>query len=270
MPPPREAPAQTLPPTIFGQHLLLSAVVFAPRLRLAMLPTTHNPTTARFQLAIPSLLASISPSLSALHATRAHSLYPADAALAGTHCVRCGYPLIPSNSHTRSIRKKGKRSHGQSTIVRALRRSCRNCGHDEDVPVAVADAFMAFPIPRDRAKRQSSNIIQPRACIAATPPPDSLVPGPSQPRSLQPVASPVPSRPVSSPAPAPVTPNTLATRHSSAGSSPAQQDHTRARSRPKKKIGLQSMLARNRERQEQEKKREGSHNHGLSAFLQGL
>lgn len=269
MPPPREAPAQTLSPTIFGQHVLLSAAVFAPRLRLAMLPTT---TTARFQLALPSLLASIAPSLSALHATRAHSLYPEDATLAGTHCVRCGYPLIPSNSHTRSVRKKRKSGHGQSTIVRALRRSCRNCGHDEDVPIAVAHAFMAFPRPRDRTKRQSSNIIQPRACIAATPPPkaDSLVPGPSQPRSLQPVVFPVPSGPRSS-APARVAQNTLATRHSSAGSSSlAQQDHTRARSLPKKKTGLQSMLVRNRERQEQEKKREGNHNHGLSAFLQGL
>ncbi|KAH9943456.1 uncharacterized protein BXZ73DRAFT_74401 [Epithele typhae] len=45
---------------------------------------------------------------------------------------------------------------------------------------------------------------------------------------------------------------------------------TRNKARPKKKPGLQNILARNRERQEQEKERDGAQGLGLSAFLHGL
>ncbi|TFK89813.1 hypothetical protein K466DRAFT_9811 [Polyporus arcularius HHB13444] len=242
----------------------------------ASLPATPNPATAQFQLAVPSLLATISPSLAALHATRARLLHPqAHPTLAGTHCARCGYPLLASDSQTRSIRKKRR---GPSTPRRVLRRSCGSCGHDEDVPLAVDDA-PTFPKVRDRVKRKSPSTApsQPRASRASpaelsspSPLPVPLIPRSSQPIARSSQSTPIPSRPGP-----PARATTKAARSLTSSPAPSSsasqaQDQTRTKARPKKP-GLQSMLARNRERQEQEKKRgEGSSRQGLSAFLQGL
>ncbi|KAI0750698.1 hypothetical protein C8Q80DRAFT_1268016 [Daedaleopsis nitida] len=246
-----------------------------------MLPATQN-APASFQLALPHLLASISPSLAALHATRVRRLSPAIAhpSLAGTHCVNCGYPLIASDSQTRSVRKRRKRRNGHTTVSRVLRRSCRSCGHDEDVPLATGADAPTFPMPRNRAKRESGNSMNPpRASSAATPTPAQIapsIPHSPAPRSCQPIASsstPVPSRPGSAASVRPPADQLPPSRVSSTGSTKvytAQQDLQRSKARTKKHTGLQSMLARNRERQEQEKKREEGHSHGLSAFLQGL
>ncbi|KAI0719571.1 hypothetical protein C8T65DRAFT_736517 [Cerioporus squamosus] len=256
-----------------------------PPAMAATLPATPNPATAQFQLAVPSLLATLSPSLAALHATRARRLHPphVHAALAGTHCARCGYPLLASNSQTRSIRKKRRPGSGPSTPRRLLRMSCGCCGHDEDVPLAV-DGAPTFPKVRDRVKRKSSSTTasQPRASGAADPSSAALsfpspVPVPLIPRSSQPTASPsqstpMPSRPGSA-ASARATSReapSLASSPAPSGGASQAQDQTRTKARPKKKPGLQSMLARNRERQQEEKKRGDSSGQGLSAFLQGL
>ena len=285
-------PPLTLPAAVFGQDVQLCGRQVRARdpsrLPPAMAPTlpaTPSPPAAHFQLALPSLLASISPSLAALHATRARLLLPPHvhrAALADTHCARCGYPRLLTDGHTRSLRKKRKRSGGPSTSRRVLRRSCGHCGHAEDVPLAVDDA-PTFPMVRDRAKRKSpsSTASQPRAPGAAHPAPatlssPSLVPAPSLPRPSHPIAScsqssPMPSRTGSAASSSKAASSSLTSSPAPSPSPRQAHDQVRPKSRPKKNAGLQSMLARNRERQEQQKKHEGSSSgQGLSAFLQGL
>lgn len=235
-----------------------------------------NAATAKFQLALPSLLTPISPHLAALHATRARILYPADPALADTHCTRCGAPFLATGGCTRSIRKKSRHSKDDpASGLRTLRRSCRVCGYDNDVQLSTTNT-PAFPKTRDRARRKSSATV-PRAPGAATftvsssssaqqakqqpqtrapesqPLPPSATPSSSRSSSLVP-----PPRSVATPVPAESTKSLPS--HGSVQSKP----------RPKKKTGLQSLLARNREKQEQEKKRDAGQGQGLSAFLQAL
>ncbi|KAI0349419.1 hypothetical protein OH77DRAFT_1231972 [Trametes cingulata] len=247
-----------------------------------------NAATAKFQLALPALLTPISPHLAALHATRARLLHPADTSLATTHCARCGSPFLANGGHTRSIRKKRKSSAGAPFVIRILRRSCRVCGHDDDIPLDTSNA-PAFPKPRDRARRKSSTTphVSSAAPVTAAKPaaPASMqqhapVSQPHASRSLQSPATPGSSRSSSlTPAPsrsASLVPSGSRSTPTPAGSAapakPGQmsvnkQEAPQSKARPKKKAGLQSLLARNREKQEQEKKREGQ---GLSAFLQGL
>ncbi|KAH9853489.1 hypothetical protein C2E23DRAFT_884669 [Lenzites betulinus] len=238
-----------------------------------------NAATAKFQLALPSLLTPVSPHLAALHATRARRLLPAHPSLADAHCTRCGAPFLPTGGRTRAVRtqkqKKKKRTpskDGPAAVLRAVRRSCRVCGFDDDVPLSTAHTPPVFPKTRDRARRKSS-ATEPRAPGAAShavsssatgqqqqrvpesrPPPPSAAPSSSRSSS---VALPNRSVPASAPAESP---------RPDPSKGPAQP-----KARPKKKTGLQSLLARNREKQEQEqekKKREGQ-GQGLSAFLQG-
>ncbi|TBU40119.1 hypothetical protein BD309DRAFT_968167 [Dichomitus squalens] len=239
-----------------------------------MQPATPS---ANFQLAVPHLLASITPSFAALHATRVRLLYPSDPLFSGTHCAQCGTPLIANDSQTRSVRKKRRKSSGGDAVgIRALRRSCRTCGHEEDVLLGVNRA-PAFPMPRDRARREPSTNKPPRASSVASHSPaemSSSKPESARPRASEPIVS--SSTPGSS-RPSSVTPTRSMSIPSSAPSPrppthavPIAQDQTKIKARQKKRSGLQSMLARNRERQEQEKKREGCQGAGLSAFLQGL
>ncbi|KAI1795215.1 hypothetical protein LXA43DRAFT_69925 [Ganoderma leucocontextum] len=232
-----------------------------------------NPSSTNFHLAVPYILP---PSLAALHVTRARLLYPSDALFSGTHCVKCGSSLIADNSQARSIRQRRRKNNGgDASTIRALRRSCRSCGHDEDIPLGAACA-PALPKPRDRVRLKASTQHQPHAANVATPSPAEMVsprPVSAQPRLSQQIASSTPesSRPSSvtglpsiSPAPSSSTiPRTPAQGVSSV------QDQAKAKARQNKKSKLQNMLARNRDRQEQEK-REGGQSAGLSAFLQGL
>ncbi|KAI0771609.1 hypothetical protein BD413DRAFT_604378 [Trametes elegans] len=244
-----------------------------------------NAPTAKFQLALPSLLAPISPHLAALHATRARLLHPSDAdpSLAGTHCARCGIPLLLSGGRTRAVRvhKKSKTSSrpapAPQSFARVLRRSCRACGLDEDVPLVGTASAPAFPPVRDRARRTPS--AAPRVPRAAAPASESArvgvhAPPVSQPhpaRSLHPSETPAASRSSSHAPIPPPAPGPLRAPAASTGPAPgrpqAEMGTAQNKARSKKKAGLQSLLARNREKQEQEKKRESQ---GLSAFLQGL
>ncbi len=258
-------------------HLLCSA--WFPRAQVAMhsAPAAPHPASTNFHLAAPYILP---PSLAALHATRARHLYPSDALFAGTHCVKCGFPLTADNSQTRSVRQKPRKTKGGNTpTIHVLRRSCRTCNHEEDVPLGAA-CPPALPKTRDRVRlrREPGTRHQPHASNVATPsPPDmsSLGPIPPQPRLSQQMPSsstPVSSRPSSETGHRPsISP---APSSSTIPRAPKQdvssvQDQARAKARQKKKLGLHNMLARNRERQEQEK-REGGQSAGLSAFLQGL
>ncbi|KAI0677604.1 hypothetical protein C8Q78DRAFT_100428 [Trametes maxima] len=222
---------------------------------------TPNAATASFQLALPSLLAPLAPHLAALHATRARLRAPSDPSLAHTHCSRCGSPFLASGARTRSVRKKTKKSPRASAVVRVLRRSCPACGYDDDVPLDAAHPPV-FPKVRDRAARKPSNAAPhgsgapsfASAPQVSQPHAPQLTPASSRSSSLAP--PPTPSAPVR-----PVPPPPAGT---------AERAPTQAKSRQKKKAGLQSLLARNREKQEQEKKRDGHGQGGLSAFLQGL
>ena len=132
---------------LFGPRLLLCAACSA----VAMQPATPSPSSAKFHLAVPHVLASVAPSLAALHATRARLLYPSDPSLSGTHCVRCGTSFIANGGETRCVRKKRRKIEGAAVAIRVLRRSCRTCGHEEDVPFGVNGA-PDFPKPRDRVR----------------------------------------------------------------------------------------------------------------------
>ncbi|KAI0375621.1 hypothetical protein BV20DRAFT_1032064 [Pilatotrama ljubarskyi] len=236
----------------------------------------HNAATAKFQLALPSLLTPISPHLAALHATRARLLYPADTSLATTHCTRCGSPFLLTGGRTRSVRKKRRKSAaGAPSVMRLLRRSCRACGYDDDVPLNPGNA-PAFPNTRDRARRKSSSTPHATSAAATAAKPATSasiqqhapVSQPHAPGSLQSPATPGSSRSSSlAPGPRSTPTPTAAGSLKPAQAGPSRPEASQAKSRPKKKAGLQSLLARNREKQEQEKKREGQ---GLSAFLQGL
>ncbi|EIW61961.1 uncharacterized protein TRAVEDRAFT_70191 [Trametes versicolor FP-101664 SS1] len=241
-----------------------------------------NAATAKFQLALPSLLAPISPHLAALHATRVRLLYPADSSLADTHCARCGAPFLATGGHTRSIRKKSRKSKdGVAATIRIIRRSCGACKHDDDVVLNAGTASApAFPSIRERARRKSSTA--PRVSTAATPAvsvaaqqqhalvsqqrasrslPSSATPGSSRSSSI----APTPSRLAPTPASSSSSPGKTS---GSFAKTPESQAPAQAKARPKQKTGLQTLLARNREKQKQEDKKRDRQ--GLSAFLQGL
>lgn len=229
-----------------------------------------NAATAKFQLALPHLLAPISPHLAALHATRVRLLHPADSSLADTHCTRCGAPFLATGGHTRSIRKKSRKSRdGPSVVVRILRRSCGACGNNDDVPLNAGTASApAFPSVRERARRKSSTA--PRVSTAATPAvfvaaqqQHASVSQPRASRSLPSSATPGSSR---SSTVAPTPPRLAPTPAPPSVKLPESQQ---AKARPKQKTGLQTLLARNREKQKQEEDRKRD-SQGLSAFLQGL
>ncbi|KAH9899886.1 hypothetical protein C8Q73DRAFT_787731 [Cubamyces lactineus] len=250
-----------------------------------MQQATPNAATAKFQLALPFILSPISSHLAALHATRARLLHPADSSLAHTHCSHCGTPFLSSGGRIRSIRKRKKRktpsTSGSDVVERVLRRSCRACGRDDDVPLSSSTAHApTFPKVRDRPRRNAS--APPRApsvapaVAAATPP---AVPATAQhapasqshaSRSLLPATASSASSRSSSRAPSTARPSPAPGPAAKAEQIGApQHGPSQPKARPKKKAGLQSLLERNREKQEQEKKREGQ-GQGLSAFLQGL
>lgn len=275
--PARAMAATALPGTLhchIGTMHLLSSAACSPRAEVAMQsPAAPHPASTNFHLAIPYILP---PSLAALHATRARLLYPSHPLFSGTHCIKCGFPLTADNSQTRSVRQKRRKSEGgDAARIRALRRSCRSCGHDEDVPLGAA-CPPALPKVRDRVRRKPSAHHQPHASNVATPSPadsSSLEPISAQPCLSQQMASsstPASSRPSSVTGPLSISPTLSSSTISRTQRQDVSsvQDKAKAMARQKKKSGLQNMLAKNRERQEQEKR--GGQSAGLSAFLQDL
>ncbi|KAF9247098.1 hypothetical protein BU15DRAFT_39252 [Melanogaster broomeanus] len=92
-------------------------------------------STTKYRLSLPFALHSISPALSALHATRFSTLHPeASSILQSSHCARCGAYYFsgdaPSHLFTRSEKRKRKR--GMSSRPKDLRRFCSACGFFTD------------------------------------------------------------------------------------------------------------------------------------------
>ncbi|KAI0335450.1 hypothetical protein GY45DRAFT_1342520 [Cubamyces sp. BRFM 1775] len=221
-----------------------------------MQQATPNAATAKFQLALPCILSPISSHLAALHATHT--------SLAHTHCSHCGTPFLSSGGRIRSIRKRKKRKTSPTSTSDVVER---------DVPLSSTAHAPAFPKVRDRPRRNA-----PAPPLAAAKPP--AVPATAQhasasqsqhaSRSLLPATASSASSRSSSLAPSSARPSPAPGPTAKVEKVGApQQGPGQPKARPKKKAGLQSLLARNREKQEQEKKREGQ-GQGLSAFLQGL
>ncbi|OBZ70402.1 hypothetical protein A0H81_10008 [Grifola frondosa] len=212
-------------------------------------------TTTQYQLALPLLLSRVSPGLASLHASRARLLNPTDTSLLVSHCSKCGAHLLDGFGMVRSVRKKRRLSSG-SSFARVVRKSCKICGHAEEVPIETTNATL-FPKPRAGIKPQHVSSFN-----ASYSPATSQPSAPSQPTVSSLSRSPSVNPPSSG-------------RSSERSSTPIMSSQepssvlaaSRSQARSKKKSGLQQMLARNRERQEQEKQIKGQ---GISAFLQGL
>lgn len=239
----------------------------------ALMQSTNEIATSKFQFSLPYALQSLSPALAALHTTRArllnHPNLPGDT-FTTTHCSRCGTYLLDGESSVRIIRKTGG-VHGKingraaASYTRILRRSCNVCKHEEDVPIDNGNAGLFPKVRRRKAGEKSIDSI-PREPLPQVPQsknpleslPDSRKDSSMSSRAPS-VVSAHPPR-ISTPTPTPPTRSPV-----------PQSGHlssSRAKPRPKKKSGLQDMLARNRERQEQERKATGSV--GLAAFLENL
>ncbi|KII95140.1 hypothetical protein PLICRDRAFT_169820 [Plicaturopsis crispa FD-325 SS-3] len=204
--------------------------------------------TAKFQLNIPATLLSASPGLSALHASRFRSINTTDAALLDqTHCASCGVFDAGSTSSVRTARPKKRRRQSTS---REMLKTCGVCGYETRMPLETGNAAL---FPRTKKTRHAAtataSLSVPRSVVpsvAAATPATTMAPTPSQP------SFPSPDRRSSSVNPADPGP--------------------RSGTRPKKKSGLQNMLARNREKAAAEQKgsKEGAPSSGLAAFLSGL
>lgn len=119
----------------------------------------------------------------------------------------------------------------RGTPFRVLRRTCQTCGSHDDLPLERGNAAL-YPKRKRVASLGQGN----QPMVSRT-----LVPDES------PAATPLPKLPPSS-----STTSTL------------------PKARPKKKSGLQAMLARNREREEKEKQERQSISGGLAAYLAEL
>ncbi|KAH9844291.1 uncharacterized protein C8Q71DRAFT_39006 [Rhodofomes roseus] len=218
------------------------------------------PATAKFQLAVPHILGSVSPGLAALHAARARRLHPADATLRTTHCPACGAGYLDGGGEYRSVRSNDRQRRvnrmDKTPPRRSLHMLCGVCGHREELPIEPEGASSFVP-PRKRRKTVASNADIPNLpnanAVAAKS--GEAVHARSEPKPAG-LADSRQSQTKAGPS-----------SRTTDGSHNTPATIARSKARLKKSTGLQNLLARNREKQEQEKKATGS---GLSAFLQDL
>lgn len=211
--------------------------------------------TTKYQLSLPFALLAASPSLAALHATRARILNPTESTfLDATHCLKCGSYLLNADGKVTIERPRKRRkgvAKGDKAITSVLKRTCGVCGFRDDVPVDRGNASL-FPKIKKGATpslpTESSQLFEFTTKALGNPNFDRPS---SQPRSSSVASSthPAPTLPLHPPQPLP----------------PA-----RSKNRSKKKSGLQDMLLRNKEREEKERLKENHGQGGLAAFLSGL
>lgn len=222
--------------------------------------------TSKFRNSIPYTLLPISPALAALHTRRTRRTVPE---LVTENCTKCGFYLFTGDSSTRVVRINTERRRAEGTdarsisskITRAHQTTCFQCGWVSISPL----------------ERGSASLFPRRKHFESTSQPSNMnldVKSPEQ-RSIAEAVIPFPmdheSRAQShKPSHAPIS-------HISttAGPSPkviVTSTIPRSKSRPKKKTGLQEMLAHNRAKEE--KARNASNattgQSGLSAFLDSL
>jgi len=194
-------------------------------------------STTKYQLSLPFVLLHASPSLAALHATRARILHPTESAfLDSTHCLKCGSYL---DGKVFSV-KRQKSSKG----LKVMTRTCGACGFTHNIPI---DRANTSSFPRTRKSKTAASV------------PADLLPSPE----AEPILG------LNLPAtPSIVSSNTHTARPPAITSSTQPTAPVRSKARPKKKPGLQDMLSRNREKEA--KARQGKNEGGLAAFLSGL
>ncbi|KAG1783272.1 hypothetical protein EV702DRAFT_959101 [Suillus placidus] len=199
--------------------------------------------TTRFQTALPFALLSISPSLAALHASRARSLYPEGFdSSSTTNCLRCGSYLLAADGSVELCRPRKRRKVADKKS-NAIKITCHRCGF---ISYTSFDRRETFPKSKPTT---GDKLLLPSPSMSVSSqserkPKEELIPSSSR--------SSVPA--VSSPA-----------AHSTRGTTPNL--HTK----PKKKTVLQEMLARNREKEAvRTKSQEKPPPSGLASFLSSL
>jgi RNase P subunit RPR2 len=248
---------------------------------------------------LPSALNLIAPGVSACVAAKhSHPLrLRTDVNEVPSRCKRCGIFLLDGSARVRSTRFKRKRQ--SESFQRSLVLTCGACGYEEKFDYNAASA-PSYPPAKEVRQGLRVKSIPSRNAIDAEPPTASLdyernkpvaplVCGSSQstkrraqaPGTLDGLAPTTSRITHSSPSsniseatrilPTPTTANSLSERQ--LGPAEKTKSAAASKSRPKKKAGLQEMLARTKERQEQERidKEKGSlGSGGLAAFLSGL
>ncbi|KAF9268029.1 hypothetical protein L218DRAFT_591684 [Marasmius fiardii PR-910] len=200
-------------------------------------------STQKFQKHFPALLA-LSPQLSALHNSRNLRNHTNETETPLNLCSKCGAFLYCHPNPIRLVRSKSKREGGKSTSMRFLECFCGNCGY-LNRRVVENDNPASFP----RRKRERMSVSMSSAPSVSEP----SVQTADITRGQDFTSS------SSSPTPFTTTPKL-----------PAHELKI-TRNRPKKKSGLQEMLARNRKREEKEKEKVSTQNCSrLGAFLSGL
>ncbi|KAI9574471.1 hypothetical protein HD554DRAFT_41626 [Boletus coccyginus] len=105
--------------------------------------------TVQYRLDLPHALHSVSPSLSALHASRAVALHPeTSTVLHHSHCPKCGtyrfsgdHPSYLADPPTRRKRRRASSSHSI-----ALQRRCRLCGFSIDARTSPSLDYSSLPV----------------------------------------------------------------------------------------------------------------------------
>lgn len=211
--------------------------------------TESSQITIQYRLNIPHALHSVSPSLSALHASRAAALHPEiSAVLHPSHCPKCGTYHFSGDHPTYlvgpSMTKKRRRA--TSSHPKALLRRCHLCGFSIDARTSPSLSHSSVPIqlPSGSSKSETVPTVPPTKEIGQESPPIDIP---------RPVVETVPTTIC-----APVPPL------------PGRQSHPK--SSHTKTPALRDMLSRDRQREDvvkARKKRKEGHE-GLAAFLKEL
>ncbi|KAG2077357.1 hypothetical protein BDR04DRAFT_1227186 [Suillus decipiens] len=197
--------------------------------------------TTKFQTALPFALLSISPSLAALHASRARSLYPEEFdSSSATNCLRCGSYLLAADGSVELCRPRKRRKITDKNS-NAIKITCHRCGF---VSYTSFDRRETFPQSKAAPEAELSSPV-PSLSVSE--------------RKLKEELTPSSSRPCK-----PVGLSHVA--HSTRGTT--LDPHTK----PKKKTTvLQEMLARNREKEAvRTKSQQKPPPSGLISFLSSL
>ncbi|KAL0574677.1 hypothetical protein V5O48_007293 [Marasmius crinis-equi] len=217
--------------------------------------------TQKFQSSFPVLF-SATPQLAALHNSRIRQkCFENEVEAPVDSCFKCGAFLhgldTEAESTTRLFRAGKQRKH-----ARVIQSTCGNCGWSHRRVIEKGNASL-FP-RRKPARVRASSLPSRKPTIISSP--VSRTENNNQSSSSTTIASKQLNLPIASPSPSPSI-------SSKAHSLPTPPPQT-ARNRPKKKSGLQEMLARNREKEEKQKQsssaQKGGQNAGLAAFLSGL
>lgn len=211
--------------------------------------TEWSATTIQYRLNLPYALHSISPALSALHASRAAALHPEiSAVLHPSHCPKCGTYHFSGDHPTYLVGPSTgkKRRRATSSRPKTFQRRCHVCGFSIDARTSPSldHSSAPTPLPSGSSTSETASTIPRTKEIGQESPPIDIP---------RPVAGAVPTTTC-----APVPPL------------PGRQSHMK--SSHTKTPTLRNMLSRDRQREEvvkAHKKRKEGHE-GLAAFLKEL